>query len=94
MRVSHFEDEHLISLDSQECSALVDACSMVLIAAESLAEVKLPTHVTRLLVGIYEQFGEVSRQGRELHHPANQSDAPGSDSPGRSPNQTLPSAGA
>ena len=74
MRVTHLEDEHLISLCSQEASALVDACAMVLIAAESVPEVALPDHVTTVLASVFEQLSATAKtaQSSQLNH-SNQS---------------------
>ena len=70
MRVTHLEDEHLLSLSSQEASALVDACAMVLIAAESLPEVALPAHVTTVLASVFEQLSATAKAAQS--HPLNQ----------------------
>jgi len=77
LRVTHLQDEHLISLSSQEASALVDACAMVMVAAESVPEVALPPHVTTVLAGIFEQLSGTAKavqlnqssQSRQ-HHPS------------------------
>ena len=79
MRVTHLEDEHLISLSSQEASALVDACAMVMVAAESVPEVALPSHVTTVLAGIFEQLSSTAKAAQS--HQLNQS------SPSRQSNQ-------
>ena len=69
MRVTHLDDEHLISLSSQEASALVDACAMVMVAAESVPEVVLPDHLTMVLAGIFQQLSCSTKaaQSRELN---------------------------
>jgi len=71
LRVTHLDDEHLISLSSQEASALVDACAMVLIAAESVPEVALPAHVTTVLASVFEQLSATAKaaQSRQLNQP-------------------------
>ena len=61
MRVTHLEDEHLINLSSQEASALVDACAMVMVAAESVPEVALPAHVTTVLASVFEQLSDTAK---------------------------------
>ena len=61
MRVTHLEDEHLISLSSQEASALVDACAMVLIAAESVPEVSLPAPVTSVLASVFDHLSDTAK---------------------------------
>ena len=71
LRVTHLEDEHLISLSSQEASALVDACAMVMVAAESVPEVALPAHVTTVLAGIFEQLSSTAKAAQS--HQLNQS---------------------
>ena len=72
MRVTHLQDEHLISLTSEEASALVDACAMVMVAAESVPQVALPDHVTTVLAGIFEQLSGTAKaaqaqQSRQSH---------------------------
>lgn len=71
MRVTHLDDEHLISLSSQEASALVDACTIVLIAAESVPEVALPAHVTTVLASVFEQLSDTAKAAQS--HQLNQS---------------------
>lgn len=61
LRVTHLENEHLISLTSQEASALVDACAMVLLAAKSVPEAKLPAEVSGVLAGVFEHLSETAR---------------------------------
>jgi hypothetical protein len=62
LRVTHLENEHLISLSSQEASALVDACAMVLLAAESVPEVSLPAEVSQVLAGVFEHLSDTAKQ--------------------------------
>ena len=71
LRVTHLKDEHLISLNSQEASALVDACAMVLIAAESVPEVALPSHVTTVLASVFEHLSATAKaaQSQPLNQP-------------------------
>ena len=71
LRVTHLEDEHLISLSSQEASSLVDACAMVLIAAESVPEVALPAHVTTVLASVFEHLSATAKaaQFQPLNQP-------------------------
>jgi hypothetical protein len=67
LRVTHLQDEHLISLSSQEAAALVDACAMVMVAAESVPEVTLPPHVTTVLAGIFEQLSGTAKAAQSQH---------------------------
>ncbi len=62
MRVTHLENEHLISLSSKEASALVDACAMVLLAAKSVPEVSLPAEVSQVLAGVFDHLSDTARQ--------------------------------
>jgi hypothetical protein len=71
LRVTHLEDEHLISLSSQEASALVDACAMVMVAAESVPEVVLPAHVTTVLASVFEHLSATAKAAQS--HQLNQS---------------------
>ena len=61
MRVTHLENEHLISLNAQEASALVDACAMVLLAAQSVPDVSLPAEVSQVLAGVFEHLSDTAK---------------------------------
>lgn len=56
LRVTHLNQEHLISLSSQEAAGLVDACTLVLLAAKSTPGAKLPANVTRVLADVFENL--------------------------------------
>lgn len=56
MRVTNLREEHLIVLSSQEATALVDVCTMVLLASRSAPGAKLPANVTRVLADVFESL--------------------------------------
>ena len=56
MQVTHCGDEHLISLTTVEASALVDACALLLLAAQSVPDCQLRPEMARVLATVFEQF--------------------------------------
>lgn len=60
MRVTHCGDDHLISLSSAEASALVDACALLLLAAQSVPDCQLKPEMAQVLATVFEQFSSHS----------------------------------
>lgn len=60
VRVTHCGDEHLIQLSSAEASQLVDACALLLLAANSTPGCSLNSGMSRLLQTVFEQFSSHS----------------------------------
>ena len=56
MHVTHCGEEHLISLNTAEASALVDACALLLLAAQSVPHCQLKPEMARVLATVFEQF--------------------------------------
>ena len=56
VHVTHCGQEHLISLSSKEASALVDACALLLLAAQSVPGCQLKPEMAGVLATVYEQF--------------------------------------
>jgi hypothetical protein len=56
VHVTHIGDEHLINLSSNEASALVDACALLLLAAQSVPGCQLKPEMSAVLATVYEQF--------------------------------------
>ena len=56
MRVTHCGDEHLIQLSSAEAAQLVDACALLLLAAQSVPGCQLKPEMSAVLATVYEQF--------------------------------------
>ena len=56
VHVTQCGQEHLISLSSQEASALVDACALLLLAAQSVPGCQLKPEMATVLATVYEQF--------------------------------------
>ena len=56
MHVTHCGDEHLISLSSDEAGALVDACALLLLAAQTTQGCELKPEMAVVLRTVFEQF--------------------------------------
>lgn len=56
MHVTHCGEEHLISLSSQEASALVDACALLMLASQSVPGCQLRPEMAAVLATVYQQF--------------------------------------
>ncbi|MEY2748221.1 MAG: hypothetical protein RLZZ168_237 [Cyanobacteriota bacterium] len=56
MHVTHCGDEHLISLSSDEAASLVDACALLLLAAQTTAGCELKPEMAAVLRTVFEQF--------------------------------------
>jgi hypothetical protein len=61
VQITHCNDEHLIRLTGREASLLVDACVMVVLAAESAPRGALPPELATLLAGLYEHLSPAVR---------------------------------
>jgi hypothetical protein len=59
LQITHCDDEHLIRLNQKEASLLVDACVMVILAAESVPEAGLRPDLAGVLGTLFEQLGPV-----------------------------------
>lgn len=56
MHITHCGDEHLINLSTREASALVDACALMLLAAQSVPDCQLKPEMAAVLRTLFEQF--------------------------------------
>ena len=54
MRITQCEGEVMVALDGREASWLMDACAMVVLAAESVPEARLPQDLAVLLSDLFE----------------------------------------
>ncbi len=61
MQITHCDDAHLIRLSDREASLLVDACVMVVLAAESVPRGSLHPDLTNLLASLYEHLSPAVR---------------------------------
>jgi len=61
LQITHCDDEHLIRLTSQEAALLVDACVMVILAAESVPQATLQPQLAALLASLFETLSPVVR---------------------------------
>jgi hypothetical protein len=56
VHVTHCADTHLISLSTEEAASLVEACALLLLAANSVPDCRLRPEMAVVLAGLYEQF--------------------------------------
>ena len=56
MQITHCDDEHLLRLNSQEASLLVDACVLVVLAAETVPQGALNPELASLLATLFEHL--------------------------------------
>ena len=61
LQITHCDDEHLIRLDGEEAALLMDACVMVILAAESEPQAKLRPKMAALLASLFENLSPVVR---------------------------------
>ena len=61
LRITHCDDEHLIRLSGREASLLVEACVMVVLAAESVPKGTLNPELSVLLANLYEHLSSAVR---------------------------------
>lgn len=54
MRITRYQDEHLISLTAPEAARLVDACALLALAADSVPGSPLPPEMATLLSELFE----------------------------------------
>jgi hypothetical protein len=54
MRITHCEDQCLVALTASEASRLVDACALLVIAAESVPQASLPPEMATLLCELFD----------------------------------------
>lgn len=54
VRVSQCDQDVVVALSRQEASRLMDACAMVVLAAESVPDVQLPPDLAGLLCNLFD----------------------------------------
>lgn len=54
MRITQYQGEHLIALTAPEAARLVDACALVVLAAESVPGSPLPPEMAALLCELFD----------------------------------------
>ena len=54
MRITHCEDQCLVALTTAEASRLVDACALLVLAAESVPQASLPPEMATLLGQLFD----------------------------------------
>jgi hypothetical protein len=61
LQITHCNDEHLIRLSAHEASLLVDACVMVILAAETVPKGSLSPDLATLLASLFENLSPAVR---------------------------------
>jgi len=61
LQITHCDDEHLIRLNSREASLLVDACVMVILAADTVPQGSLRPDLAALLACLFEHLSPAVR---------------------------------
>lgn len=69
MRITQCQDEHLIALTSSEASRLVDACALLVLAAESAPQASLPPEMATLLCELFEGLKRAAETTGSSGHP-------------------------
>jgi hypothetical protein len=54
MRITQCQDEIVVALSGREASRLMDACAMVVLAANSVPEAPMPADLAALLCDLFE----------------------------------------
>jgi hypothetical protein len=54
MRITHCDNQCLVTLSASEASRLVDACALLVIAAESAPQAALPAEMGSLLCELFD----------------------------------------
>jgi hypothetical protein len=54
MRITQCDDEVVVAFSGGEASRLMDACAMVVLAAESVPDVRLPADLASLLCDLFD----------------------------------------
>ena len=62
MRVSHFEQEHLLILDQDEAQCLADACALLICASSYVEGCNLPPHTGHVLAGVFSALTQPCRE--------------------------------
>ncbi|MBM5799077.1 MAG: hypothetical protein FJ060_13145 [Cyanobacteria bacterium K_Offshore_0m_m2_072] len=61
MQITHCDDEHLIRLNKHEASLLVDACVLVILAADTVPQGSLSPDLAELLACLFEHLSPAVR---------------------------------
>jgi hypothetical protein len=54
MRITHYQGEHLVALTAPEAARLVDACALLVLAAESVPGSPLAPEMATLLCELFD----------------------------------------
>ena len=69
MKITKCEKEFLVSLNADEASRLMDACAMVVLAADSVPGAELPTPMASVLGHLFEGLRSTAGCELSLEHP-------------------------
>jgi hypothetical protein len=67
MRITPCGQQFVVTLEAQEASLLMDACAMVVMAAESVPEARLPADMAAMLGELFQGLRSGTDQPQE--HP-------------------------
>jgi hypothetical protein len=69
MRITQCAGEVLVALSDREASRLMDACAMVVLAADSVPEARLPADLAQLLCDLFQGLSTSTEQPQEAPNP-------------------------
>jgi hypothetical protein len=69
MRITQCDGEVLVALSAPEASRLMDACAMVVLAAESVPEAPLPSDLAQLLCDLFQGLKIAADQAQGAPNP-------------------------
>jgi hypothetical protein len=70
MRITQCDGEVLVALSGREASRLMDACAMVVLAAESVPDSRLPSDLALLLCELFEGLKSSADQHQGAPNPS------------------------
>jgi hypothetical protein len=69
MRITQCENEVVVAFSGREASRLMDACAMVVLAAESVPDVRLPADLAAVLCDLFDGLRTATDQTGGLDRP-------------------------
>lgn len=69
MRITQYQGEHLIALTTPEAARLVDACALMVLAAESVPGSPLPPEMATLLCELFDGLKSSTGASSATPHP-------------------------
>ena len=66
MRITHCGNEHLIALNANEASTLLDAAVLIAVAVDSVPDVSLPAEMATLIGDIFTGLSKAVSKGESV----------------------------